>query len=147
MTAKHEPTTADRERVSTLCAMGISQLDIGKVMKISRMTLKKHYRDELDLSMIKANATVAAALFKKASSGHPASMFFWLKTRARWTEKAILEHTGPDGKPLPAAVIIAQITDQTELTKAAQLYADSLNAPVPAAAATDTDAASDSDES
>jgi len=54
----------------------------------SDSALQTHYRDEIDLSTARANAKVAGVLFEKAMAGDTAYMIFWLKTRARWSEKA-----------------------------------------------------------
>ena len=53
---------------------------------IDPKTLRKHYRDELDLGETKANAQVAGFLFNAARNGNVTAQIFWLKTRARWKE-------------------------------------------------------------
>ena len=56
---------------------------------ISKPTLERHYRDELDRGEIKANTKVAESLFRKATGEGPQSVtaaIFWLKTRARWKD-------------------------------------------------------------
>ena len=55
---------------------------------MSRTTLLKHFREELDNGATKANVKVVAALFKMATSGDcPAATIFWCKTRLGWREK------------------------------------------------------------
>jgi len=71
------------------------------VIGIDKKTLRRHYRDELDLSMAKANATIGGALFNKAKAGDTASMTFWLKTRARWRETSDVNHVSEDGSMSP----------------------------------------------
>ena len=82
----HQPDPAQRKQVQTLAAYGIPEADISKVVGIDPKTLRKHYRDELDLGETKANAQVAGFLFKAASNGNVTAQIFWLKTRARWKE-------------------------------------------------------------
>ena len=53
---------------------------------IDAKTLRKHYRDELDLGTAKANAQVAGFLFNSARNGNVTAQIFWLKTRAGWKE-------------------------------------------------------------
>ncbi len=88
----HEPTEATRRQVKALAAYGIQQDEIGRVIGISKPTLEKHYRDELDRAEVEANAKVAESLFKKAmgdGSQAVTAAIFWLKTRARWKEPAL----------------------------------------------------------
>ena len=76
------------------------QSRIARVLKISEPTLRKHYREELDISKAKANAIVSQALFKSAKDGNVTAQIFWLKTQAGWREKNHLEITGKDGEKL-----------------------------------------------
>jgi hypothetical protein len=88
----HQPTEAHRKEVKALASYGVPHEEIGRVIGISDRTLREHYRDELDLGTIKANAMVAQSLFKKATGDGPAAVtaaIFWLKTRARWKEPAL----------------------------------------------------------
>jgi hypothetical protein len=43
---------------------------------------------------------IASRLYAAAERGEPWAVCFSLKTRARWRETSIHEHTGPDGKPV-----------------------------------------------
>jgi len=70
---------------------GTDQETVARLLNIDSKTLRKHYREELDLSKAKANAAVAGVLFNKAKSGDVASMIFWLKTQAGWKETTRLE--------------------------------------------------------
>jgi hypothetical protein len=72
-------------------AYGVPQTEIGRVVGISKPTLERHYRDELDRGEVEANAKVAESLFKKATGDGAQAVtaaIFWLKTRARWKEPA-----------------------------------------------------------
>ena len=82
----HKPDPAQRKQVETLAAYGIPEDDIARVVGIDRKTLRKHYRDELDLGTTKANAQVAGFLFNSARNGNVSAQIFWLKTRAQWKE-------------------------------------------------------------
>jgi hypothetical protein len=62
-------------------------------------TLRKHYRDELDLGETKANAQVAGYLFNAAKNGNVTAQIFWLRTRAKWREAPVeLQHSGCIGR-------------------------------------------------
>ena len=58
---------------------------------ISKMTLVRYFRQELDAGHTKADTMVAQSLYKNATTptktfpgGIPLAQIFWLKTRARW---------------------------------------------------------------
>jgi hypothetical protein len=82
----HKPDPAQRRQVETMSAYGIPADDISRVVGIDPKTLRKHYRDELDLGTTKANAQVAGFLFNSARNGNVSAQIFWLKTRAQWKE-------------------------------------------------------------
>ena len=100
----HKPTSESRQLVQLHATIGTQQEVIADIIGIDAKTLRKHYREELDQSMAKANATVGGALFNKAKNGDTAAMIFWMKTRAGWRETQNLEHTGPGGAPLSIRV-------------------------------------------
>jgi hypothetical protein len=94
----HEPDPAQRRQVETMAAYGIPSDDISRVVGIDAKTLRKHYRDELDLGTTKANAQVAGFLFNSARNGNVSAQIFWLKTRASWKETpSEHRHTGAFG--------------------------------------------------
>ena len=91
----HKPDPASRRQVEAMAAYGIPEIDIARVVGIDPKTLRKHYRDELDMGETKANAQVAGFLFNSARSGNVTAQIFWLKTRARWRETPVeLRHSG-----------------------------------------------------
>ena len=94
MTAKHEPTTETRLQVKTLASVGTPQDQIAIVVGITKNTLLKHYRKELDVAMTMANAKVAQSLFQQATAGNTSAAIFWLKCRAGWVDKQSIEHSG-----------------------------------------------------
>jgi predicted transcriptional regulator len=81
------PTDMQREKVSALASYGVPQADIAREVGITEKTLRKHFKDELDLGLVRANSRVARTCFELATSGTvPAATFFWLKCRAGWRE-------------------------------------------------------------
>src|SRR5215212_4799194 len=95
----HKPDPALRRQVEAMAAYGIPEIDISRVVGIDAKTLRKHYREELDLGETKANAQVAGFLFNSARSGNVTAQIFWLKTRARWRETPTeLRHSGMIGR-------------------------------------------------
>ncbi len=97
----HKPDKTTRDTVTLHATVGTPQEDIARVLGIDAKTLRKHYREELDLSLIEANATIGGTLFNKAKAGDTTSMIWWTKTRMGWSEKTKLEHTSPDGSMSP----------------------------------------------
>lgn len=93
-----------------MAAMGIPEDQMVVALKnprttapISPVTLRKHYRKELDEGFIQANAKVAGQLYKNATTetdiypgGVPIAQIFWLKCRARWQQH-------PERQPPPPA--------------------------------------------
>jgi hypothetical protein len=95
----HRPDPAHRRQVEALAAYGIPEADISGVVGIDPKTLRKYYRDELDLGETKANAQVAGFLFNAAKNGNVTAQIFWLKTRAKWRETPLeLRHSGSIGR-------------------------------------------------
>ncbi len=95
----HRPDPSQRRQVEALAAYGIPEDNISRVIGVDPKTLRKHYRDELDLGETKANAQVAGFLFNAAKNGNVTAQIFWLKTRAKWRESPVeLKHSGAIAK-------------------------------------------------
>src|SRR5690625_1522293 len=105
----HEPTRATRELVQLHTMVGTRQEAIAGIIGIDPKTLRKYYRDELDQSKAKANATIGGALFNKAKSGDTTAMIFWMKTQAGWRETQAIEHTSPDRSMSPTSISIVGV--------------------------------------
>jgi len=103
----HAPTDATRQTVQLHTMVGTTQADIARVLDIDEKTLRKYYRDELDLAKAKANATIGGALFNQAKSGDTSAMIFWMKTQAGWRERKDINHTSEDGSMSPKPAITA----------------------------------------
>ena len=103
----HAPTDATRQTVQLHTMVGTTQADIARVLNIDEKTLRKYYRDELDLAKAKANATIGGALFNQAKSGDTSAMIFWMKTQAGWRERKDINHTSEDGSMSPKPAITA----------------------------------------
>lgn len=97
----HQPTRATRDTVQMHTLVGTAQGDVARVLGIDEKTLRKHYRDELDLSKARANAIIGGALFNKARGGDTTAMIFWMKTQAKWAERHELDHSSTDGSMTP----------------------------------------------
>jgi hypothetical protein len=122
----HRPDPAQRRQVEALAAYGIPEADISGVVGIDPKTLRKHYRDELDLGETKANAQVAGFLFNAAKNGNVTAQIFWLKTRAKWRETPLeLKHSGSIARK-----DLSEISDEELLSMIYTLGADVGLAPI-----------------
>jgi AcrR family transcriptional regulator len=115
----HQPTDKDRRAVTALCAAGVREDDIARVLGVSGKTLRKHYRRELDIAVAMATLAVATRLwdFIEGRVGGPreqlTAAIFWLKTRAGWRETHRHEHGGArDAPPAPKIKMIALSEDE-----------------------------------
>jgi hypothetical protein len=91
---EHIPTDETRKLVRSLSAVGIRHVDIAIKLDINDETLRKHYKEELELGRIDANAQIGNTLFQQAKKGNTTAAIFWLKTRAGWKETQVTELTG-----------------------------------------------------
>ena len=85
-----QPTPKERETVKLMTGYGIPQDAICKVLRVTRPTLEKHCRGELDTGAADANAAMAASMFRMGTRGPYSVRFhaakFWLAARAGWRE-------------------------------------------------------------
>jgi hypothetical protein len=86
---KFQPSDEQRRMVKSLAGYGLKQEQIASLLGLaSTTTLRKYFREELERGPVEAQANVRRTLFKLATSGrNPAATMYWLKTRARWSEK------------------------------------------------------------
>ena len=80
-----------REKVRHLAGIGVRQDDIARIVGCAPKTQRKRCRDDLDRGVAEANALVSSYLFNSAKDGNVTAQIFWLKTRARWRERAALD--------------------------------------------------------
>lgn len=97
---KHQYSQEVADKVKSYSAVGMPQEDLASLLGISVDTLSKYYDADYKQGVSQANAKIAGRLFKKGMDGDTTAMIFWLKTRARWSEKNTLELMGKDGEPL-----------------------------------------------
>ena len=104
------PTAEQRRVVTAMAGFGVPHDDIALVVRCSPPTLRKWFRHELDVATIEANARVAQTLYQQATKpGNIAASIFWLKARAGWREKQMVEVTGPGGTA-PVTVVLRRLS-------------------------------------
>lgn len=100
----YQPTDKARGLVRGLALAGTTEESIARIVGIDPKTLRKYYRDELDLATAQACANVARALYetaidRKAGVKHVTAAMFFLECKGGWRRKETL----PPGAPDPAA--------------------------------------------
>ena len=90
-------TAEERNQAEVLSGIGLPHRQIAVLIGCDEKTLRKHLGEELTRGDAKATAKIAQCLFSKAMSGDTASLIFWMKVRAGWSERVVQEHTGAGG--------------------------------------------------
>lgn len=100
----YKPTDEQRRTVETMIAAAIREDKIAACLGIDGKTLRKHFRDQIEKGVTKANTNVAARLYQIATTGEGrhavTAAIFWLKCRAGWKETSALEVSGPNAGPI-----------------------------------------------
>lgn len=123
-----EPTKSDRNVVSMGKAAGLKDEQIASMIMnpatgkpICLPTLLEQFKYELETGHQKAVLAMASSLYRTGMSGNVAAMIFWLKTRARWSERVEVVVRRPDemsDEELDAH-ILAAVDDEPERERAA----------------------------
>lgn len=101
---EHIPNAENKRLVETSAGLGLPHEHIGALIGIDDKTLRKHYRQELDVGKAKASAQIAKTLFNKAQSGDTTALIWWTKAQMKWAETQKQEHSGVDGAPMQHSV-------------------------------------------
>lgn len=96
----HVPTERDRITVMLCMAQGFTTERTANLIGIGETTLRKHYREELDIGADKALTKVAGVLFSIATDrNHPkcaTAAIFLLKAKGGWRDNSGPEVEAPD---------------------------------------------------
>lgn len=91
----HVPTEDSRDLVLRMLQDGKPQTEIADWLEIDKITLRKHYYDELASADDELTAQVKASLFQNATvHNNVSAQIFWMKARAGWSEKNRVELSG-----------------------------------------------------
>src|SRR5689334_16982280 len=97
-------TDEQKRIVKTMAGLGTPHEDIAVVIGITAKTLRKHFRQELTLGAIEANARVGQTLFTMATSGRDiAATIYWERTRTM--RRGRDNETGSGTMPPPQIII------------------------------------------
>lgn len=86
-----KPAKGDHAMVEGLASFGVPHDKIAAYIGCSHVTLRKHFREELDRGKLRANLQVMQSLYRKAISpklcqATVTAAIFWLKVKAGWRE-------------------------------------------------------------
>jgi hypothetical protein len=108
-----EPTDKQRGQVEAMIRYGIPETEIAQALGISKTTLLKHFRNEINASATKANTQVGEFIFATIvglpipgrrpvtdERARATLAMFWAKTRMGWKETVINQHEGKGGGPI-----------------------------------------------
>ncbi len=94
------PTEQDVEDVCVMVANGTPQNIMATMIGVTVTELKKHFKKELALGKIMANARITLALYDKAKNGDVRALQFWLKNKDKWVDVSAVALTDKDGADL-----------------------------------------------
>jgi hypothetical protein len=101
----HIPTPESRSEVRTLAGIvGLPQPQIAMTLGISEVTLRKHYRIELDTAKIRMDAAVGQTYMAKCLGGFgqerrwqdadTTALIWYTKARMGWTDRTAIDLAG-----------------------------------------------------
>jgi len=83
---EEHPREELRSKIKLMSAIGIPQVQIAGVLKMSLETLGRCYRDELDYGSGEANTVVGGKIFEAAKRGESWACSLWAARRMGWKE-------------------------------------------------------------
>ena len=88
---KFEPTPEQRNIVERAAGFGFTQEKIAALIGITKPTLEKHFREELDRGMAVTQFKVGNSLVENALAGNVAAQIWYTKSRMGWKETQVVE--------------------------------------------------------
>jgi hypothetical protein len=85
------PTDDQKFLVTIMSSTGVPHVRQAKAIGVNSKTLRKYFKEELQLGRNRAHAEIAGALYKRALDGNVPAQIFYLKTQAGWREAQRLE--------------------------------------------------------
>ena len=85
------PTDDQKFLVTMMSSTGVPHERQAKAIGVNSKTLRKYFKEELQLGRNRAHAEIAGALYKRALDGNVPAQIFYLKTQAGWREAQRLE--------------------------------------------------------
>jgi hypothetical protein len=93
-------SSRDKKLVKALSACGNDIEEIAKVMGVKPSTVRKLFREEMELGGMQANAKVLGSIFKAATQdNNMTAAIFWAKTRGGTKQKRSARGASADMPP------------------------------------------------
>jgi len=107
------PSDEEVAKIKLYAGLGSTQEHIASMIgkSVDTIMARPAAREAYEIGKAETIAKVAGSLVRKALSGDTSSAIFYLKTQAGWKENSAIEHSGPDGGPVPVTVIERRIVD------------------------------------
>lgn len=101
------PTDEQRSLVRLARACGAIPPEIAIALKIDKLTLYRHFREDLDTAKTAMVIRMGAQVVTKALAGDNEMIKFYLRCHGgqAWKERHQLEHVGPGGTVPPNLVV------------------------------------------
>lgn len=97
----YEPTDELRAKVKAAVGFGMKVEQIAILIGVSYSTLLKYYGEEIALGRVNMEFQLTGKMYAMAMAGHFGALQYLDKTRNGHVERVKLEHSGPDGAPIP----------------------------------------------
>ena len=114
-----EPTDEQRRIVERAAGLGLRQDKVCQLIisprtngPISKETLEKHFRAELDRGMALADYAVAKSLYDQAVGGNVTAQIWWTKARMGWKETQVVENRATGFEGMSAEEIAKEIEER-----------------------------------
>ena len=100
------------EPIGTAAGLGFTQEKIAALLGITKPTLEKHFREELDRGMVSVDYQVGSALVDQALKGNVNAQAFYLGRRAGWKETQVIENKDTRLEVMSDDQIIKELADR-----------------------------------
>lgn len=81
-----EPQQWQRDLVSNLIGMGVTQAHVARLVGIGLQTMRYYMSDDIELGKAQAHSIVAGKLFECVKAGQPWAIQFFMRTQMGWAE-------------------------------------------------------------
>src|SRR5215470_13355730 len=108
----YKPDDKQRQMVERAVGLGITQDRIAHMLGISKVTLEKHFRTELDRGSVSVEFQVGNSLVDQALKGNVNACALYLSHRAGWKESKVVEHKDSRLEAMSDDEIIRELADR-----------------------------------
>ena len=98
--------------VERAVGLGITQERIAGLLGISKVTLEKHFREELERGMVSVEYKVGNSLVDQALKGNVNACALYLSHRAGWKETKVIENKDSRLESMSDDEIIRELADR-----------------------------------